>query len=145
MKIQIIKTKYNHVGRPSKEEVNQYKRNKKIKLIGLIILIFVILGSVFIYINKDKIDLSSIMGNSTSEKIKNIQNSEKYRLIYFVPEKKSNDYYYQEFSEDGSTNYVLWLFKESGFNKNKYNLSKINFYYNGKEIITSRIKKIVRL
>ena len=73
-----IKSKYNHVGRPSNEEVKIYGNKKKIKIIAVIFLMLVAFGSIYIYLNRDNVNFLLLMGNSSSESIK------KFKIIRII-------------------------------------------------------------
>ena len=61
------KKKYGHVGRPSNEEVRQFKKKEMMKnIIISVSLVFVVVLS-FLYINREAFNLESVMGDSTAK------------------------------------------------------------------------------
>ena len=133
-KNKIIINKYNHLGRPTIEEKKKYLRKRNLKNIGILSLLLLIFGSIFIYANKDTILLETIMGNSvTNKKMQKVQNNSLYKRFIFVPDAYNNKYYYQTYTTDKKTNYLSYLFNKAG-NSDKYSWIIIELYSDGKLI-----------
>ena len=58
--------KYNHVGRPSNEEIKKNKKKKNIKIISISILVLTIISVSVVYYVSDGLILSGLMGDSAS-------------------------------------------------------------------------------
>ena len=62
------KEQFNHVGRPTNEEVYERKKKKIIKVILIAVLLLVVPAGVYVALNIDNFNLSRIMGNSATPK-----------------------------------------------------------------------------
>lgn len=60
--------KYGHVGRPTNEEVNNLKKKKILKIVLSLTGIIFVLGGLFLFLNRDNLELSSVMGNFAAQK-----------------------------------------------------------------------------
>lgn len=124
--------KFNHVGRPTNEEVSKYNKKKKLKIIGIIASIIVVVGGIFLFLNKDNLELSGIMGNSVSSTMLNIQRNTKYRTLNIKADAYDGKYLYQRYAESGNQKLVTYVYKKLGFgDTKKYKWKAIKFYYNG--------------
>lgn len=56
-----------HVGRPTNEEVASRKRKRVVKVSLITLACVLLFGGLFVFLNRDNIDFSSIMGNSASK------------------------------------------------------------------------------
>ena len=56
-----------HVGRPTNEEVAKRKKKKNIKMFLIIFLCVLLVGGIALFLNRDNIDFSSLMGNSATK------------------------------------------------------------------------------
>ena len=59
--------KMKHVGRPTNEEVAKRKKKKIVKYSLFAIAFILLVGGIVLFINRDNIDFSSLMGNSASK------------------------------------------------------------------------------
>lgn len=126
--------KYNHVGRPTNEEKKKYKKKKTLKIIGIISCIFIVVGGILLYINKDNLVMSGIMGNSVTNTMKSIQNNPNYKnTLVFKADAYDGKYLYQRYAESGNKKLVTYIYQALGFkDAKKYKAKAIRFYYNGK-------------
>lgn len=98
------KNRFNHVGRSSNEEIIENKKRKIIKIIGIISSILLVVSCVILYFNKDSLELSKIMGNSS------------IKTVTFAPDSvKSNNlnlFYYKN-----NNSFVWSLYEKAGFSR----------------------------
>lgn len=136
-KVNNKKTKYNHVGRPTNEEVQNLKKKHKVRVVGIVLLMFSFLGLVTMFFFSDDISFEVLMGKTIkshySENMKKIQNSEDYTLVTFVPQKVGIVNYSR--TKIGNEKFISYLFKTAGYaDTDKYKWTTIKFYYNGKYV-----------
>lgn len=131
------KTKYNHVGRPTNEEVKKEKNKKNLKIIGIIAICLVTIGGIFIFLNKDNLSLESIMGSSVyrSSMLK-VQKNSKITSVTMAPYFYYSNSYVQKTATDNKTKFVTYLFSKAGFSSSKYKYNKIQFFSDGYYIKT---------
>lgn len=133
--------KYNHVGRPTKEEVNKYNKKKNIKIIGFIISVLVFAAGIYLYVNREFIDFSSLLGNSSTyyKNIHKMQSNSSLYRITFNPDKKikkNGSLFFLEYKHPNNQNIFTYIYKKAGFDTSKIAKDKVEVYYNGKLIKT---------
>ena len=135
------KLKYGHVGRPTNEEVKEHKRLKNYKIIGIVFVLLLVIGGIFLYFNKDDLSLTAIMGNSvTDSTMKKVQNSSSYQRLTFNPDSYKSGYYYQTYADNGKTNFISYIFNKTGHSSSRYKWEKIQVFSDGKYITTFTTK-----
>lgn len=137
--------KYDHVGRPSNKEIYEYNKKKKLKVIRIIVTFIVLIGTFFMYLYKDNINLDSLMGNSTyRSSMKKVQVDNKYKKIVFKPESYEEGYYYQQYKINTKKPFISSLFEATGHYNSRYKWIKIQIFSNGNYIktITPKAKKL---
>ena len=133
------KTKYEHVGRPTNEEVDKLKKKKTLKIVGVIISFVFVLGLGGMFYFSNGFSLEMIMGKSLtnhySENMKNVQNGKTYSLVTFTPEKKILTLYQRKKNINSNENYLDYLYRIAGYgDKDKYKYTTIKVYSNGKYV-----------
>lgn len=103
------KNKFNHVGRPTIQEVNNYNKKKTLKIIGIISSILIFVCSLFIYYNKDSVESNLLMGNFSSLK-----------TVKFKPN-KINENNINLFYYSNNSAFVWNLYKSAGFSTDYLN------------------------
>lgn len=129
--------KYNHVGRPTNEEVKKYKKKNQLKIILIIIILLVGVGGIYIAFNYKNIDFSSIMGNSASSN--NVKNRISVNPVYslYTENLKSNALQ----GSAGISNNIYFTTVLSGSGK-KDNYKSYAYNYNLKTKKLTEIKDI---
>lgn len=96
--------KYDRVGRPSNEEVQKLKKKKILKIVGILLSVFGVVGLCFIYYYSDEVLLSGLLGDSTA----------KNRIMTFVDTNENAGYVVR-----CTAGYRLKYKKNSGAVKNR--------------------------
>lgn len=131
------KNTYNHVGRPTNDEVKERKKKKLIKACCLIGLVLIIALGAFLIIKN--VNISLLKGSSTSSYMIKVQKNSKIKKVRFRPDNIDGNWYiskeYRVKNKNINTNkFSYYLFYVAGFSKDKYTYKSIEVYYNGDKI-----------
>lgn len=114
--------------------------NNILKIIIIISLICLVIIGVYLYINRDYIDFSSLMGNSSvtvyNEKAAKLQNDNSIYTVTFNPNSKkkvNGTWYFTQNKTTNGNNFINYIFNKAGFS-DKYKKHKISLFYKGKQI-----------
>lgn len=116
-------------------------KKKNIKIIIYILVFIVLVGGIYLYNYRDFIDLSFILGNSSTynKNIHELQTSSSVKMVTFNPDSKKKvygDWFFLEYKNPIGDNVYDYFYKEAGHTVGRYTKDKIEVYYNGKLIKT---------